>query len=212
MITKVVNVTLSIILLCWILYTTLFIYYILDSYIANPFGHWSVLDNLCCDYIKKIPIYIHCIGGVSLMILGPLQILNMYYPIKIHKYLGYMYIASCLMACIGGWSFIGFNSTVGGFWMSFPFAIYGLLISAYPLTTWYYIRKNDVINHRRWALRTFLLGNGSLLYRTFYEVMCDIMIQCGIITFNEPIDYVFNWLFFLVPMILSEIYLFFNTI
>lgn len=84
-----------------------------------------------------------------------------------------------------------YNGTVGYNWMTVPFTICGVL-------TFIYAATHNLVRHRAWAIRAFFIGNASPLYRLLYQV-----------TFHGPLDNLFDWLFFLVPMGLAELYLLF---
>ena len=50
-----------------------------------------------------------------------------------------------------------------------------------------------------------MIGSASVFYRILYFLAC-FRIDCNI-TFNSPMDYAFNWLFFIIPIIITEIWL-----
>lgn len=192
----------------WYSYSVLFIAYILIEYVINPFGVWKLFPDINDKIISKISLYTHFICGTIIMIIGPFQFLDITHRLKIHKYIGISYLISCILCAIGGLIFISTRGTVGGIYMSIPFAVYGLLMFVYPIITYYYIYKKDYRNHNKWAIRLFLLGNGSMLYRMLYIIACKFFVKCFPVTFKSIMDYTFDWLFFVIPMICAEIYLF----
>jgi len=204
---KIIWLSFIITLTLWCLYSWLFIYYMIGTYLFEPHGHWKVLSNLCCELTQKIPMYVHIFAGTIIMIIGPLQICQLSHKLKIHKVTGYIYIISCLFVFIGGFSFIILNDTVGGLLMSIPFSIYGFLILLHVLVAYVYIHKQDYYKHRRWGIRLFMLGNASWLYRILYTITCHVITKCLVITWTSTMDYIFDWAFFIIPMIVSEIYL-----
>jgi hypothetical protein len=188
----------------WHIFAFLFVVHIINTYLLTDPYQWKTLPGLCCQNSKVIPMYIHFIGGIIVIVVGTIQVMR----IKFHKYTGWLYIAGCMLSAIGGLVFILFNGTVGGFYMTVPFTIYGILMIIYPLVTWYYIKQNMVTRHRNWAIRTFLLGCGSMLFRMLYISSCMLFTFCGKVTFHNFIDYFFDWLFFVIPMIIAEIYIY----
>ena len=106
------------------------------------------------------------------------------------------------MASFGGVSFIMLNGTVGGIWMSIPFFIYGILNAVCTIITVYFVFNHDH-RHRRLAIRMYIIGSASVFYRILYVMSC--LIKCKI-TFHSPMDYAFNWLFFLIPMLIGELF------
>lgn len=175
----------------------------LKTYILNPTGNWRTLPGMCCDYIQKIPIYLHFIGGILVMIIEPFQFLRL----GSHKITGTIYIFSCILSAVGGLIFIAFNGTVGGKGMSIPFTIYGILMIIYPLITWYYAKQRNYEQHQKWVIRLFLLENGSMIYRMLNLILCMLLTNCGTVTFKSPLDYIIDWLFFCGPMIIGELYI-----
>jgi hypothetical protein len=168
----------------------------------------------------------HVVGAAIITLLGPVQImnalknllytnhlLNCTHPIfeffhRIHRYTGIVYVLGFWFSATGGLIFILFNGTVAGIKMSIPFAIYGILMLVVPTITVYYaVFKRNLTTHYYWAIITFSLGNSSIFYRTLYQITCLIFIECGKVTFKGPIDYVFDWLFFAVPLILAAGYI-----
>lgn len=91
-----------------------------------------------------------------------------------------------------------YNGTVGYNWMTVPFTICGVLTFIYAVTAAYFAATHNLVRHRAWAIRAFFIGNASPLYRLLYQVTC-----------HGPLDNLFDWLFFLVPMGLAELYLLF---
>jgi len=202
-----VRVGLKVLLVFWIIYTIFFLVYMFTEYLFNPSGNWKVLPNICCDLIKKVPLYLHIIGATIILIFGPIQLINNVYKTRIHPYTGIIYLTGFIFASGGGLTFIWFNGTTAGLWMTIPFIIYGILMLIYPALMVYYAVTNQIKKHQQWAIRTYMLGNGSVLYRTLYQFTCYVLIKCNIITFTGTLDYVFDWLFFLIPIIISELYL-----
>ena len=79
----------------WTVITWIFTGYIINEYIIHPNGPWNTLPHLCCEPIQKIPIFIHIIGSILMLLLGPLQLSNALTKpctIKFHKYIGTLFI------------------------------------------------------------------------------------------------------------------------
>lgn len=182
--------------------------YIYLKYLSQPFNNWKSFENISDNIISKVAIYTHFIGGIIIMISGPFQFLGITQKLKIHKYIGILYSISCILSALGGLIYISIKGTRGGYYMSVPFGIYGILMIIYPFMTYFYIYKNNIIQHKKWAFRLFLLGNGSMLYRMLYMIACGTVLNCIHVSFNKLIDYIFDWLFFVIPIIISELYLF----
>lgn len=202
-----IRTSLKVLLFGWIIYTIIFLVHLFGEYLLNPSGHWNILPNLCCDLTHKVPMYMHIVGATIIIIFGPVQLINNFYKTRLHPYTGIIYLNGFILASGGGLTFIGFNGTVAGIWMTVPFIIYGVLMLIYPGLMVYYAVSGQIKKHYQWSIRTFMLGTGSVLYRTLYQITCFILIKCGIITFTGWMDYMFDWLFFLIPIIIAEIYI-----
>lgn len=189
----------------WTLITWIFTGYMIYDYIIHPNGPWNILPNLCCESIQKIPLYMHIIGATLMLIIGPFQLTNSIYKTRVHRYTGVLYILGAILASFGGILFMMFNGTVGGNLMTIPFTIYGILVFFSAAITMYLGIKKDINNHRPWAFRMYVIGSSSVFYRILYFLAC-FWRDCNI-TFDSPMDYVFNWLFFLLPILIVEIWL-----
>jgi hypothetical protein len=145
----------------------LFTAYIFARFLIRPIHSWKSASN----YSTSPGCYfmlIHWIGGCLVILIGPLQLNENIRKYRcIHILLGRFYIIGCILASIGGLLFIFVNGTVGGLTMNIAFTIYGILLLYFAITTysWAYVR--NVNQHQRWALRTFGIGIGSLLYRVY---------------------------------------------
>lgn len=191
----------KIILSIWVIITWIFTGYMFYEYIFQPNKNWNILPNICCTLHQKIPIYLHIFGACLILIFGPIQLLR----IKGHIDTGIIYINGCIFASLFGLTFIALNDTVGGLLMTIPFIVYGILVLIFVMILIYNINRC----HYKWAVRSYILGSSSVFYRVLYFVICPI-IKYEIVTFDKPIDYVINWLFFVIPMIITELCLYYQ--
>lgn len=115
-------------------------------------------------------ISLHFVAGSILLILGFIQLsqyARMRFP-RLHRMLGRIYIATSLLAAIGGLVFIFIHGTIGGFVMDIGFAGYGFLMIIAAVQTFRFAIQRDLSTHRLWALRLFSLTIASWLYRMDY--------------------------------------------
>lgn len=196
----------SIITCSWIAFTWYFLYYEVTQYVINPHGNWTNIPGICCELKQKIPLYMHIIGSVMILVLGPLQAVNFLRKLPTHKYTGALYAVGCVAASVGGLTFIFINGTVGGWGMSLAFGVYGFAVLILTVL----VTVNTFLAHQfHWELATrlFWLASASPFYRLLYIIACAVR-DCSKITFTEPIDYVFDWLFFIIPVLIAEIFIF----
>ncbi|MDW3223327.1 MAG: DUF2306 domain-containing protein [Paracoccaceae bacterium] len=117
-------------------------------------------------------IFGHMVLGGLLTVLIPLQIwtaLRKRLPV-LHRWSGRVLCACAVLTGLGGLVFIVLRGTIGGFWMDFGFALYGVLLSLSALQAIRFARARRFADHKRWALRLFVLSIGSWLYRVHYGV------------------------------------------
>jgi hypothetical protein len=97
--------------------------------------------------------------------------------------------------------------------MNIAFFTYGIIFLLYGIIAWHYAYNKNYICHRNFALRTYALSMGSWIYRIFYMI-------AGIFGYNintkkeedylRPLDVFFMWGFFIIPLLIAEIYIFFS--
>lgn len=208
------------VIILWTVTTWLFTVYLFYGYLAHPAGgslgdddseSWHTLPGLCCKLQQTIPIYLHIVGATIILLLGPFQTLNFIKRLSIHKWTGAIYLLGCCMASLGGLTFIAFNSTVGGPMMSIPFTIAGTLTLFFPSLAAYYGFKRMLSRHQEWAIRTYAIASSSVFYRVLYFGVYRLLAlwwpSLHTEDFRGPIDYLFSWLYFIIPWGLAELYL-----
>lgn len=117
-----------------------------------------------------IAIAAHMIAGAALTIAAPVQALP---PLRhhlpgVHRRAGYVIFALALITAAGGLVYIITSGTVGGWWMSLWFALYGAAIAVAAWRTVHHARCRDIERHFAWATRLTILAVGSWIYRMHY--------------------------------------------
>ena len=189
----------------WWLSSIVFIVDIFSVYLIHPTKEWQTLPGLCCPLSHRLFIMIHFIGGIIILLLGAFQFFPILRDLGIHKWIGRVYIVSCIITSIAGITFICLNGTVGGPVMSIAFAMYGALLLVFSIITWRYSYKKEYTIHQQWAIRTFILGGCSWIYRILYLLAATWGHNPNIIGYKHPIDYTFDWIFFILPLLICEI-------
>lgn len=213
--------------LSWSIICYLLVVYEIYGYIMHPGGDnvneswnaWRTLPNTCCEDYKRIPIYLHILGSILILMLGPIQFLN---HVKIfrekcillHKISGITYVMGCTLASLNGLVFIYFSGSVGGIIMDLAFGLAGLLTFVFPLIMSYYAITRNLRLHREWALRTYVIASSSVFYRVLYfgvynliyTITRDNTLHTN--NFQGPIDFLFDFLYYLLPILFIEIYMY----
>lgn len=123
-------------------------------------------------YVANIGIALHMLAGAILTCGAPLQALPIVrhrWP-TLHRRFGYVLCALAIATGFGGLVYIALNGTVGGSWMSFWFAVYGIAIIWSAFNTVYYALAKDLCRHFAWAVRLIILAVGSWIYRMHYVI------------------------------------------
>jgi hypothetical protein len=117
-------------------------------------------------------IALHMIAGAVLTLGAPLQalpIVRRRWP-GLHRRFGYVLFVLALATGLGGLVYITLNGTIGGWWMSLWFAIYGAAMIWTAVNTVYYAMAKDRRRHFEWAVRLVVLAVGSWIYRMHYGI------------------------------------------
>ena len=151
--------------------------YILAFYIgaisSRQMQRWN--DNLPGLYEHGHPaafaaMAAHMIMGAVILVLGPIQLmggLRRRWPV-VHRWTGRLYLATSVVAGVGGLGFIVTRGTIGGAWMNVGFGLYGVLMVLGAEESYRHARGLRFAAHRAWSLRLFALAIGSWLYRMDY--------------------------------------------
>ncbi|KAI9230378.1 MAG: hypothetical protein DHS80DRAFT_21526 [Piptocephalis tieghemiana] len=190
--------------------SALFAHYILSRFLLRPPSDWH---NRITDFSKYWyglwSIGIHFVAGFIITVIGPLQISNRirrWKPI-IHRWSGRLYLVSSVIVSIAGMTYVVTSRTVGGINMDICFFTFGACFLYCSIRTWKTIRVKQYALHREWAIRTFTLGIGSLLYR-FYVFPVKMHEHFGL---SWEAQYLWlnlaGWFMFLPNIVIVEPYL-----
>lgn len=117
-------------------------------------------------------ISLHMIAGAVLTFGAPLQALptlRRRWP-GLHRRFGYVLFVLAVATGLGGLLYIALVGTIGGWWMSLWFAIYGAAMIWSAVNTVYYAIAKDLRRHFAWAVRFIILAVGSWIYRMHYAI------------------------------------------
>jgi Predicted membrane protein (DUF2306) len=184
----------------------LFNAYIILRYFSKQWYEWDGASYFGATLFGSVSMCIHWVGGFIVNILGSIQLL----PSIREKYLwfhrasGKVYLTGCLLAVIGGLMYIFRVGTVGGIEMDVAFGLYGVLMFICGFMTYVKIKAKKIDEHRRWAIRLFSLGVGSMLYRIY--IMPLMIADNDDVPMDQVIRYLntAGWLMFLPNLIVAE--------
>lgn len=155
-------------------------------------------------------IALHMIAGAVLTFGAPLQVLPIVrrrWP-ELHRRFGYVLFVLAAATGIGGLVYIALNGTIGGWWMSLWFAIYGVAMIWSAVKTVCYAMTKDMRRHFAWAVRLVVLAVASWIYRMHYVLWYA---ATGGIASNKEFTGIFDQIqvvaFFVPYVLIAEIVL-----
>lgn len=153
-------------------------------------------------------IALHMIAGAVLTLGAPLQalpLLRRRWP-GLHRRFGYVLFVLAIATGTGGLVYIAMSGTVGGWWMSLWFAVYGAAMIWTAINTVYYAIAKDLRRHFAWAVRLIVLAVGSWIYRMHYAIWYG---ATGGLASNDAFTGVFDRIqvvaFFLPYLLIAEV-------
>ncbi|MEM9427629.1 MAG: DUF2306 domain-containing protein [Pseudomonadota bacterium] len=161
-------------------------------------------------FLPNAALALHMISGAVLTVGAPLQALPLLrnrWP-GVHRRSGYVLFVLALTTGVGGLGYIWMQGTVGGWWMSLWFALYGVaLIWAATCTVRFAIRK-DRARHFAWASRLVILAVGSWIYRMHYAIWFGLTDGMGSKPeFTGLFDRIQVVAFFVPYLLIAEVFL-----
>ncbi|WP_102107019.1 DUF2306 domain-containing protein [Oceaniglobus roseus] len=161
-------------------------------------------------WAANLAVFGHMLAGAAITCLAPLQVsaaLRRRFP-ALHRGMGRVLVAGGMLAGLGGLAYIALRGTIGGPWMDFGFALYGVCMVVAAVQAFRFARRRDIARHRRWALRLFVLAMASWLFRVHYGLW---FLATGGLGSTEgltgPFDRVQVLAFFVPYLVLLELWL-----
>lgn len=196
----------------------IFVLYILSFYggsaVQGNMQEWNkVLPNghVRGDTAGNIAIAIHVLIAALITIGGPLQLIakvRSSFP-RFHRWNGRVYLVTVVTASITGLFVVWTRSANGSVLQHLTISINAVLIL---LAAWFALRHalaRRLVEHRRWALRLFLVVSGSWFFRVI--LMFWIAANGGPAgfdpkTFQGPALVIIGLLQYVLPLAVLELY------
>lgn len=157
-----------------------------------------------------VSIGIHFAFGGIILVLGCIQLLPVIRQkyLKLHRWLGRIYVFASLATALGGLVFIFLKGTIGGLIMDIGFTGYGILMFWAAVETIRHAWAGRIDKHRAWGIRLFALAIGSWLYRMDYGFWFLFAGKWGHTDmFTGPFDYFMDFWFYLPNLVVAEIFI-----
>jgi len=141
--------------------------------------------------LTNLALALHMIAGAILATGAPLQavpIVRRRWPV-LHRRFGYALFVLAIVTGLGGLVYIALQGTIGGWWMSVWFTVYGVALLWAAVNTIYYALAKDLGRHFDWAVYLIILAVGSWIYRMHYVIWFAFT---GGVASNETLTGVFD--------------------
>lgn len=164
------------------------------------------------DWLGNGLLSVHLVFALLLTAIGVLQLipaLRCRAP-ALHRNFGRVFMVGALLGSVSGFYLLWVKGTVGGLPMHLATTLNGILIIAFAGLAWREARARRFAEHRRWALRLFIVVNGVWFFRV--GLMLWLMIWQAPVgfdpkTFTGPLVYALSFAQFLLPLAVLELYL-----
>ncbi|MEM8816532.1 MAG: DUF2306 domain-containing protein [Pseudomonadota bacterium] len=173
-----------------------------DTHLPNGFVEGDPLGNAAV--IAHIVLAAIVIGG------GPLQLIpavRARFP-AFHRWLGRSYLLAAAASSVAGLFMILSRGTIGGLVNEVAIALDGILILIFAAFAVRHAMAGNIVRHRRWALRLFLVASGVWFFRV--GLMGWVFMTGGIgiewETFSGPFIVFWSFAQYLLPLALLELY------
>ncbi len=194
-----------------------FVLYIVLFYgrlaLAGDYASWNdvlVGGWQAGDMIGNLTLASHLLLAAIITAGGPLQLIpavRRRWP-RFHRWNGRVYLTTAIIASLGGLYLAWTRELAGEFAMQVGISLNGVLIVGSAVMAWRLALARRFDEHRRWALRTFVLVSGVWFFRV--GLMAWILANRGPVGIGEDFDgpYVRFLAYgcYLVPLALLELY------
>lgn len=196
----------------------IFVLYILSFYgssaIQGNMQAWNKVlptGHVRGDTLGNVAIAIHVLIAAVITIGGPLQLvakIRTSFP-RFHHWNGRVYILTVVVASITGLFVVWTRSANGSFLQHLTISINAVLIL---IAAWFALRHamaRQLAEHRRWALRLFLVVSGSWFFRVilmFWIAVNGRPVGFDSTTFQGPALVVIGLLQYVLPLAVLELY------
>lgn len=163
------------------------------------------------DTMGNLAVGAHVILAIIIMIGGPLQLipaLRRMAP-RFHRWTGRTYMVTALTTSVAGLFMVWTRGTVGDMVQHIGITLDAFLIITFAFLAWRYAIKRDLKNHRRWALRLFLVVSAVWFFRI--GLMFWVFVNQGPAGFDPESftgPFLSFWIFgqYLIPLAILQLY------
>jgi hypothetical protein len=135
------------------------------------------------DLVGNTTIVIHLMLAVLIMLGGAMQLVPQIRARApwLHRWTGRSYIVSALLVSIGGLYLMWVRGTVGDLSQHLGTSFNAVLMVTFGVLAWRAARAREFREHRRWAMRLFLVASGVWFFR--------LGLMLSLIVFRRPVGF-----------------------
>lgn len=182
--------------------------------IWNRWEAFGVTPYKAGDISGNLAFAAHAIGAGIVALGGALQIMPQVrtrFP-KFHKINGYAFITTVVCLSLSGFYLVWFRDATDPIKLSdIGTSINGVLILAFAYLTISRVIKKDIKNHRKWAIRLFLVSNAQWFLRlgVFSYFVTGTMLGFKP-AMGDPFFPMWTFGCFVLPLLTAEMYFYAN--
>lgn len=198
----------------WIFFYYIFAFYgysVMNGNLAawNVFEKFGSTPYVAGDFGGNLAFAAHALGGGIVAFGGALQLIpkvRARFP-KFHRINGYIYFTTVFLLAISGFYLVLIRGSSPDTLSAIGTCINGALILWFAYMTVKTARNRDIKQHRKWALRLFLVSSAqwSLRLGTFSYLISGQLLGLAP-AFGDPFFKIWTFGCFLVPLIALQLY------
>ena len=196
-----------------------FVYFILAFYgartVGGDYAGWNdkplIEGYVAGDVLGNVMFIAHVLLAAVITLGGLHQLipaLRERWPIS-HRIVGRSFVIVAYFMAFNGLWLVWIRGTQLSLLSAMATSLNALLLLCFVTAAWFLAMRGRYADHRRWALRAFIVANGVWFFRI--GIMAWILINQGPVGMNStlsgPADLALSFGSYLVPLVLLEIYL-----
>jgi uncharacterized membrane protein len=152
----------------------------------------------------------HALGAGIIALGGALQLMpwiRARFP-KFHRINGRVFLTTVVALSLSGFYLVWIRKTSTSLEGAIGTTINGVLILVFAMRTYITARARDLVVHRRWAMRLYLVSNAQWFLRVGvfgYFIVAKLAGQA--VSFKDPFFHFWTFGCYLVPLVVLELYL-----
>jgi hypothetical protein len=201
-------------LLGQLLFAAFILLYYYPSTLSGDYSAWNnkplITGYVASDAAGNRQFAVHVLAAAALTLSGLLQLVpavRSRWP-RLHRWSGRLFLTSALVLALGGLWLVWARGTYLTLTGAFAISLDGALIVAFSLLAWFHARQRNFAQHRRWALRAFIVASGVWFMRVGYMAWGITTRGAGIAKgMSGPFDLFWGFATYLLPLAVLELYL-----